>query len=121
MALLCYQPDICNASLQVIQQMQNSVVQQLPDAAGLPVVGLSATSGLGLGRLLPVIERLHKAWNQRIPTSKLNAWSTKVGPCCITSCRRRLACMYAVSMNMSHKACTPANKACVHCMQHVQI
>ena len=60
--------------------MQNSVVQQLPDAAGLPVVGVSATSGLGLGRLLPVIERLHIAWNQRITTSKLNAWSTKVGP-----------------------------------------
>ena len=58
--------------------MQNSVVQQLPDAAGLPVVGLSAASGLGLGRLLPVVERLHNAWNQRIPTSKLNAWSAKV-------------------------------------------
>ena len=80
MGLLFYQPDICNAPLQVLQQMQNSVVQQLPDAAGLPVVGLSAASGLGLGRLLPVIERLHNAWNQRIPTSKLNAWSTKVGP-----------------------------------------
>ena len=46
----------------------------LPQIKGVPVVTLSALRGDGVDKLMPAVFRIHKLWNQRIPTGKLNRW-----------------------------------------------
>jgi len=46
----------------------------LAQMRGLPVVTLSALTGVGMDRLLPAVRRAHELWNTRIPTAGLNRW-----------------------------------------------
>ncbi len=46
----------------------------LAQMRGLPVVPLSALTGVGMDRLLPAVRRAHELWNTRIPTAGLNRW-----------------------------------------------
>ncbi|TNE35754.1 MAG: ribosome biogenesis GTPase Der [Alphaproteobacteria bacterium] len=46
----------------------------LPQVRGIPVVPLSALTGRGVDKLLPKVLEIHKLWNTRIPTAKLNRW-----------------------------------------------
>jgi GTPase len=41
---------------------------------GIPVVTLSALTGAGLDKLLPVVRRAHEVWNTRLSTATLNRW-----------------------------------------------
>jgi GTP-binding protein len=41
---------------------------------GIPVVTLSALTGAGVERLLPVVRRAHEIWNKRVSTGELNRW-----------------------------------------------
>ena len=41
---------------------------------GIPVVTLSALTGAGVERLLPVVRRAHEIWNKRVTTGELNRW-----------------------------------------------
>src|SRR5579859_340710 len=46
----------------------------LAQMRGLPVITLSALTGVGMDRLLPAVRRAHELWNTRIPTAGLNRW-----------------------------------------------
>ena len=46
----------------------------LPQLAGLPIVTLSALSGAGVAKLMPVVMKIYDVWNQRVSTAKLNQW-----------------------------------------------
>ena len=48
--------------------------ESLPQIRGVPVVTLSALRGDGVDKLMPAVFRIHKLWNQRIATGKLNRW-----------------------------------------------
>ena len=48
--------------------------ESLPQIKGVPVVTLSALRGDGVDKLMPAVFRIHKLWNQRIATGKLNRW-----------------------------------------------
>jgi len=41
---------------------------------GIPVVTMSALTGAGVERLLPVVRRAHDIWNKRVTTGELNRW-----------------------------------------------
>jgi GTP-binding protein len=46
----------------------------LAQMRGIPVVPLSAMTGVGMDRLLPAVRRAHELWNTRVPTAALNRW-----------------------------------------------
>ncbi len=54
--------------------LDDDVARLLPQLAGVPVVTLSATSGAGLGKLMPAVMGIYETWNRRISTAKLNQW-----------------------------------------------
>ena len=41
---------------------------------GIPVVTLSAATGAGVDKLLPVVRQAHEVWNTRVATGELNRW-----------------------------------------------
>jgi GTP-binding protein len=46
----------------------------LAQMKGIPVVTLSALTGAGVERLLPVVRRAYEIWNKRVTTGELNRW-----------------------------------------------
>ncbi len=46
----------------------------LAQLRGVAVVPLSALTGEGVARLLPVVRQAHAVWNTRLPTGELNRW-----------------------------------------------
>ena len=54
----------------VRQRLENSFFQ----ARGVPVVTLSALTGRGIDRLMPVVLEAYRAWNARVATAALNRW-----------------------------------------------
>lgn len=40
----------------------------------VPVVALSALSGVGVDQLMPAVWKAYEAWNSRVPTGALNRW-----------------------------------------------
>jgi GTP-binding protein len=46
----------------------------LTQMKGIPVVTMSALTGAGTERLLPVVRRAHDTWNKRVTTGELNRW-----------------------------------------------
>lgn len=55
-------------------QLNDRLATSLPQAKGLPVVGISALHRRKLDRLLESTLRLYDVWNRRAPTSALNRW-----------------------------------------------
>ncbi len=41
---------------------------------GIPVVNVSALTGVGVDRLLPAVRAVHDTWNSRVATGALNRW-----------------------------------------------
>src|SRR3978361_1028905 len=54
----------------VTERLEESLAQM----KGIPVVTLSALTGVGVDRLLPAVRLAHDVWNKRIPTGELNRW-----------------------------------------------
>lgn len=54
----------------VSDRLETSLAQM----KGIPVVTLSALTGLGTERLLPAVRQAAEAWNTRIATGQLNRW-----------------------------------------------
>ena len=46
----------------------------LTQMKGIPVVTMSALTGAGTERLLPIVRRAHAVWNKRVGTGELNRW-----------------------------------------------
>jgi GTP-binding protein len=51
--------------------------KSLPQIVGAPLVGISATTGEGLDRIVPAILTAYDAWNKRVGTSALNRFLEK--------------------------------------------
>ncbi len=54
----------------VSDRLETSLAQM----KGIPVVNLSALTGVGVDRLLPVVRAVHDTWNSRVATGALNRW-----------------------------------------------
>ena len=50
----------------------------LTQMKGIPVVTLSALTGAGVERLLPVVRQARDVWKTRVPTGELNRWFENV-------------------------------------------
>ncbi len=60
-----------NATRKLISDRLETSLNQMK---GIPVVTLSALTGAGVERLLPVVRRAHEIWNKRVTTGELNRW-----------------------------------------------
>src|SRR5882672_8714255 len=58
-----------NAAFKVLRER---VDRLLPQIAGAPIVGLSALTGEGMDRLMPVVLEATRIWNLRVSTGALN-------------------------------------------------
>jgi GTP-binding protein len=58
------------ARREIADRLETSLAQ----LRGVPVVPLSALTGVGVDRLLPAVRRAHAVWNTRVPTAELNRW-----------------------------------------------
>ncbi len=54
----------------VAERLEESLAQM----KGIPMVTLSALTGVGMDHLLPAVRAAHDVWNKRIPTGELNRW-----------------------------------------------
>jgi GTP-binding protein len=54
----------------IMERLEDSLAQM----KGIPVVTLSALTGVGVERLLPAVRAAHEVWNKRVPTGELNRW-----------------------------------------------
>ena len=63
-------PDRNAARKAVSDRLETSLAQM----KGIPVVTLSALTGLGTDKLLPTVRKAHEIWNTRVGTSALNRW-----------------------------------------------
>lgn len=59
---------------EALQKLRDRLQTSLAQLRGVPVVTLSALEGKNLDKLLSEAFRIHKLWNKRISTAKLNAW-----------------------------------------------
>jgi GTP-binding protein len=56
------------------QLISDRLETSLAQMKGIPVVTLSALTGAGVERLLPIVRQAHEVWNKRVPTGELNRW-----------------------------------------------
>lgn len=57
-----------------LRELREAFDRLLPQLKGAPVVTVSALTGQGLDRLREAVLKMHRLWNERIPTAKLNRW-----------------------------------------------
>ncbi|MFZ1814713.1 MAG: ribosome biogenesis GTPase Der [Rhizobiaceae bacterium] len=57
-----------------LEEMLEKAERLLPQIKGMKVVPLSAQTGDGLAKLMEAVFEVHKAWNRRISTARLNRW-----------------------------------------------
>ena len=55
-----------------LEAVTDRIEQSLPQLAGIVPLTLSATTGVGVNKLMPMVFDAYAAWNRRIPTSTLN-------------------------------------------------
>lgn len=75
------------------QRLRNSLQQ----VKGLPVVYISAKTGMGKNLLMKEVFEIYDVWNKRVPTSKLNDWlkrMTEATPPPLASNGRRIPMKY---------------------------
>ncbi len=63
-------PDRNAARKGVSDRLETSLSQM----KGIPVVTLSAATGVGVDKLLPAVRKTHDIWNTRVATGELNRW-----------------------------------------------
>lgn len=59
---------------EAFRDIRERVTRLLPQAPGVPIVRLSARSGLGVNGLMPAVTRVYRDWNARVKTPDLNDW-----------------------------------------------
>jgi GTP-binding protein len=57
-----------------LRALREQADRLLPQLRGAPVVAVSALTGEGLDRLREAVERVHRIWNERVSTGRLNRW-----------------------------------------------
>lgn len=66
--------DLVENPQEVLLDLQEKLGRLLPQIRGVPIVTFSALSGRGVDKLMPKIEEVHRVWNARVSTSRLNKW-----------------------------------------------
>ncbi len=61
-----------------IRELREELTRLLPQLKGAPLIQISALTGRGLDKLCAAIQEIHRIWNTRISTSKLNDWLQEV-------------------------------------------
>lgn len=56
------------------RDLRERVERLLPQLRGVPLVMISALTGQGLDKLAQAVGEVHRIWNQRVTTSRLNEW-----------------------------------------------
>jgi GTP-binding protein len=54
------------------KRLRDETDRILPQVRGVPVVALSARTGVGLDRLIAAVQESYAVWNRRVPTATLN-------------------------------------------------
>lgn len=57
-----------------MKEVQRILDIQLTQVRGIPCIPISAIHGKNLAQLMKAVFLVYKAWNQRLPTAKLNQW-----------------------------------------------
>ncbi|MEM7211588.1 MAG: ribosome biogenesis GTPase Der [Pseudomonadota bacterium] len=57
-----------------IKELREELARLLPQLRGAPLIQISALTGRGLDKLCNAIQDIHRVWNTRISTAKLNDW-----------------------------------------------
>ena len=65
--------DVANKQV-AMQQINDRLETSLAQVRGVPVVPVSGLYGRGLVRLMQTVEDVHRLWNTRISTGRLNRW-----------------------------------------------
>ena len=56
------------------KDMRETCDRLLPQVRGVPLVRISGLMGDGLDELMKAVESVHRLWNSRVSTSRLNRW-----------------------------------------------
>jgi len=70
--------DLVENPQETLAALHEAVERLLPQVRGLRAVAVSASQGQGIERLMENIERVHRIWNRRVPTARLNRWLADV-------------------------------------------
>jgi len=70
--------DLVEKPQEHLAALHEAVARLLPQVRGLRAVPVSAEVGQGIEKLMENIERVHRIWNRRVPTAKLNRWLADV-------------------------------------------
>ena len=57
-----------------LAELKADLDETLVQVRGVPMVPISAQTGLGLDRLMETVIHVHEVWNSRVPTARLNTW-----------------------------------------------
>lgn len=82
---------------ETIQRLNDRLQTSLPQVRGIPTVTISGLKGHGLDRLLESTFAIHRVWNSRVGTSKLNRWlneMTERHPTPLSKLGRRIRLRY---------------------------
>jgi len=70
--------DLVKNHQEKLAELHEACARLLPQVRGLRAVPVSAETGQGLERLMENIELVHRIWNRRVPTARLNRWLAEV-------------------------------------------
>ena len=66
--------DKVNDRKSALTELNDRLNRSLPQARGIPILTLSALTGEGIHRLMPMVTEVFRTWNIRLPTGPLNRW-----------------------------------------------
>lgn len=70
--------DVVDKPEEALQRLKDRLETSMPQVRGVPTVTISALAGKGLDKLMDTVIDIHKLWNRRISTAKLNQWLEEV-------------------------------------------
>jgi len=70
--------DLIADKQQALKHLREQCSHLLPQVQGLRAVAISGMEGHGIDRLMENITLVHRIWNKRVPTARLNAWLAEV-------------------------------------------
>ncbi|MDT8345833.1 MAG: ribosome biogenesis GTPase Der [Thermohalobaculum sp.] len=66
--------DMVEHKAKALADLRERAERLLPQLKGTPLVAVSALTGKGLDQLRAAVEKVHRIWNIRIATNRLNRW-----------------------------------------------
>ena len=66
--------DLVKDRRRTMRNIQDRLETSLPQVRGIPIITLSAKTGVGVEKLLPAVFKIYDLWNSRISTGNLNRW-----------------------------------------------